>query len=52
MIRELHIDRFDLLSEIFCTKETDHPEISSIILKNNPGQIFVDDINKPKTAIV
>ena len=29
-----------------------YPEVISIIERNNPGEIFVDDINEPNTALV
>ena len=52
MIQELDKTKYKRLNIGFKASEIRHPEILSVIQKNNPGRIFVDDIDKPLSALV
>ncbi|MBS4537724.1 GNAT family N-acetyltransferase [Clostridium sp. D2Q-11] len=50
MIKELSKDKYCEVYNLI--KNDKFPEATSVILKNNPGWIFVDNINNPKTALI
>lgn len=51
MIYVLNKDRYYLINKIL-NKNIDNIEVKSVINNYNPGNIFVDDINNPKTAVI
>lgn len=50
MIQELSKDKYYKIDNLF--KSDRFPEATSVIKKNNPGWVFVDDIDSPKSALI
>jgi len=50
VIQELSNDKYYKVDNLF--KSDKFPEATSVIKKNNPGWVFVDDINSPKSALI
>jgi len=50
MIEELRQDRYYKIDHLI--RNNNFPEVASVILKNNPGWIFVDNIDNPKSALI
>lgn len=51
MIYELPRSDYETVRHLF-SEQWDHPVIHSIIDRNNPGRIYVDDLDEPKSALV
>lgn len=51
MIYELPVQQYDRITDIF-REQTNHPIIWGIINGNNQGKVYVDDTEKPKTALI
>ncbi|KAB3528840.1 GNAT family N-acetyltransferase [Alkaliphilus serpentinus] len=50
MIEELSKDKYSKID--YLIRNDKFPEAASVIQKNNPGWVFVDDIGQPKSALV
>jgi len=50
MIEELIQDKYYKIENLI--RSNKFPEAASVILKNNPGWVFVDNIDNPKTALI
>ncbi|MDF2547692.1 MAG: hypothetical protein K0R93_2590 [Anaerosolibacter sp.] len=50
MIEELSKDRYYKIDNLI--RNNKFPEAASVILKNNPGWVFVDNIDDPKSALI
>ena len=50
MIEELIQDEYYKIENLI--RSNKFPEAASVILKNNPGWVFVDNIDNPKTALI
>ncbi len=50
MIEELGKESYYKLNDLI--KSNKFPEVGSVVLRNNPGWVFVDDTDNPKSALI